>query len=219
MADYLPQADGDFNAWQTNFVTYVSANTAGLGLLPADVTPLTAAQTAWMPAYSGHVTAQATAQGARQNKDDKRAAFEGVIRPLVRRLQASPSVDDTERQAMGITVRDTVHTEQVETPTRPVATVDTSQRLRHLIHFADEGVPTSKAKPAGAMGAEIWVKIGTAPADPSELTFLALDTRTPYTADFAGSDGGKTAHYMLRWVNTRGDKGPWSQTVSATIGA
>lgn len=25
------------------------------------------------------------------------------------------------------------------------------------------------------------------------------------------------AHYMLRWVNTKGEQGPWSQTVSATI--
>ena len=33
------------------------------------------------------------------------------------------------------------------------------------------------------------------PVDPSELTFLSLDTRTPYVADFPGEDGGKTAHY------------------------
>ena len=79
---------------------------------------------------------------------------------------------------------------------------------------------TRKAKPAGAMGAEIWVKIGpTPPVDPSELTFLAVDTRTPYTTDFDGADGGKQAHYMLRWVNTRGETGPWSETATATIGA
>ena len=29
----------------------------------------------------------------------------------------------------------------------------------------------------------------------------------------------KVAHYKLRWVNTRGEKGPWSETASATIGA
>ena len=46
-----------------------------------------------------------------------------------------------------------------------------------------------------------------------------LDTRTPYTADYAGADAKKTAHYMLRWVNTKGEKGPWSETASATIGA
>jgi hypothetical protein len=37
--------------------------------------------------------------------------------------------------------------------------------------------------------------------------------------EFDGADGGKTAHYMLRWINSRAETGPWSQTVSATIGA
>ncbi len=35
----------------------------------------------------------------------------------------------------------------------------------------------------------------------------------------SGEDGGKTAHYMLRWVATTGEKGPWRETASATIGA
>jgi hypothetical protein len=36
-------------------------------------------------------------------------------------------------------------------------------------------------------------------------------------AEFDGSQAGKTAYYMLRWVSTRGETGPWSQTVSGTI--
>ena len=69
-------------------------------------------------------------------------------------------------------------------------------------------------------GAQIWVKIGDpAPVDPSELTFLATDTRTPYVATFAGADANKVAHYMVRWESTRGEPGPWSETASATIGA
>jgi hypothetical protein len=52
----------------------------------------------------------------------------------------------------------------------------------------------------------------------SELSFLALDSRTPYLAEYDGEDAGKTAHYMLRWVSARGEVGPWSVTVSATVG-
>jgi hypothetical protein len=48
---------------------------------------------------------------------------------------------------------------------------------------------------------------------------LALDTATPYVIDYEGDKANQRAHYMLRWVSTRGDKGPWSETVSATIGA
>ena len=54
---------------------------------------------------------------------------------------------------------------------------------------------------------------------PRPDAFVALDTRTPYTLDFAASDGGKNANYLLRWVNPAGEKGPWSETATATIGA
>ncbi len=46
-----------------------------------------------------------------------------------------------------------------------------------------------------------------------------MDTRTPKVVDYRGEDGGKTAHYMRRWVAAAGEKGPWSETASATIGA
>jgi hypothetical protein len=46
-----------------------------------------------------------------------------------------------------------------------------------------------------------------------------LDTATPYLKTFAGADAGKTAHYRLRWVNTRQEAGPWSPVYSATITA
>ena len=70
------------------------------------------------------------------------------------------------------------------------------------------------------MGAEVWVKIGDSPpANEGDMTFLALDTATPYNAVYQIAEGGKTAHHMLRWINTKGEKGAWSQTVSATITA
>ncbi|MGQ0627317.1 MAG: hypothetical protein ACT4PL_04355 [Phycisphaerales bacterium] len=30
---------------------------------------------------------------------------------------------------------------------------------------------------------------------------------------------GKTAYYALRWVNTRGERGPWSDVTTATVAA
>ncbi len=220
-ADYIPGADGAFDAWQINFITYASANAAALGLDPLiDIPPLIAAQGTWTTDLAGNTAAQAAAQAARQAKDAARGGLEGVIRPLVGRLQSSAAVDDAERAALGITVPDTIPTPVGPPITRPVVSVDTSQRLQHTIGFADEATPTRKAKPAGVRGAQIWVKIGDpAPIDPNELTFLATDTRTPYVAAFAGADANKVAHYMLRWESTRGEPGPWSETASATIGA
>lgn len=224
MPDYIPGSDTEFQAWIDNFVSYATANLADLGLAPPDMIPISAAQSDFSTKFSANITAQQAAQSARQDKDDARDELEGLIRALVRRLQASPDVDDTEREGLGITVPDRIRTTSTGgIDTRPIGSVDTSQRLRHEIRFTDESTPTSRAKPKGVMGCEIWVKVADpgapAPTSPDELSFITLDTATPYTAEYDGRDGGKTAHYMLRWVKSNGEKGPWSETVSATISA
>jgi hypothetical protein len=216
--DFVPSADADFNIWQQNFYTYVNAHLAELGLTAADLATLTTAQSSWQNAFSSHVAAQAAALGARQGKDTARDSFETLTRAFVRRVQAIPSVTDAARASMNITVaRD--RAPAIPPTTRPVVSVSTDQRLRHTINFVDETTPTSKGKPDGVTGCEVWNKVGDTPTGPSQLTYLATDTRTPYVAEFNETEGGKTAHYMLRWVNSKGETGPWSQTVSATITA
>jgi hypothetical protein len=217
MADFVPQSDAEFDAWQGNFVSYASANLTALGLTAADLAPITAGQTAWAGTFAAHTTAQASAQAAREAKDAARTTFVTEVRALVRRLQASPAVSDEERLALGINVRSERTPATVPT-SRPIASVAVNDRLRHTVSFTDESTPASKARPSGVMGCEVWVKVGgTPPADPSELHFLGLDTRTPYVAEFDGADAGKPAHYVLRWVNKQGESGPWSATVTATI--
>jgi hypothetical protein len=57
------------------------------------------------------------------------------------------------------------------------------------------------------------------PTDPAVLTFLTMTTRPSFRAEFKAGEGGKTAVYMARWVNTRGEKGPWSEVTTATVAA
>lgn len=217
MSDYIPSGDADFNTWQQNFITNLQAHKADFGLADADLTPLIDAQSNWTTAYNDNIAAQAAAQGARQTKDGARDSYVSLLRSMARRVQGHQGTNDKHRASLGLHMQTQDRTSTVEPTTRPVASVDTSQRLRHTIKFRDEATPNNNAKPDGVMGCEIWVKVGNAPADPSELHFLGLDTRTPYTAEYGGEDAGKIAHYMLRWVNSKGKQGPWSQTVSATI--
>lgn len=91
---------------------------------------------------------------------------------------------------------------------------------------APGGPAGALAVPAGASAASAVARAALAggPAgatlgDPAALTYLTLCTRTPCVAEFKASDGGKTAVYVLRWVGTRGQKGPWSEVCSATVAA
>ena len=219
MADYIPGPDASFQAWQSNFVTYANANLAALGLTAADMTPITAAQTPWQNGFTAHIAAVNAAKAAKQAKDEARAAYVGVIRPLVRRLQASALVSDAERASLGITVK--AEPTPIGAPTTaPIASIECGNRLQQTIRFVDSATPTKKAKPAGVMGVEIWNKVGTTPpANENELRFVAVDTNAPYVMNFDSTDGGKTNYVWLRWVSPTGERGPWSEQAQATIAA
>jgi hypothetical protein len=185
------------------------------------MTPVTTQQSAWKTNYGAHLTAADSARAARVLKDDSRATFVAAVRSLVRRLQASSSVDNSERAALGITVPGENPSPEGPPESRPFIKAE-CERLRHTLNFFDENTPTRKAKPAGVLGAEIRMALTPigqpTPTDPDDFAFLALDTATPYTKDFDGADGGKNAHYIARWMNTRQETGPWSETVSVTVG-
>lgn len=217
-ADYIPSADADFDVWQRNFYSYINSHLDELGITQGEMVPLINTQESWQAEYNGHITAQAAASGARQAKDTAREHLEAITRQFVRRVQTLRAVTDSVRAQLRITIP-SERTSSTPPQTRPVASIDTGQRLRHTINFVDETTPASRARPDGATGCEIWVKVGEAPAGPSEVTYLGTDTRTPYMIEYDEADAGKKAHYMLRWINSKGETGPWSQTVNATITA
>ena len=218
MPDYIPQADATFDTWQINFVTYFVANAAALGFDPiADVLTLNLAQGVWAGSYAAHTTAQADAKAATGIKDTSRETFIALVRGFSGQMQANPTVSDVQKSSLGITVPDTTPTSVGVPTTRPVLEVDTSQRLQITVSFRDE-FATSTAKPDGVRGCEIWAKIGDpTPLDIDETVYQATDTRSPHLLSFDGADGGKTVHIIGRWVNTKGEVGPISETVSATI--
>jgi hypothetical protein len=187
-ADYIPGDDPGFDAFQSAFRIYVNANLANLGLVALDT----------------DVAAMNT--------------YEAVLRRLAQRLQESGSVDDTELAAMGLTVRDTTPSPIADPTSRPVGSADTSQRLRIGLTWTDEATPTSRAKPFGVVGCNVFLKLdGPPPGDLSECEFIGFSTRTPFVEEFEAGDANKTAHFILQWVGTRGGVGPISETISATV--
>ena len=141
------------------------------------------------------------------------------MRPLVRRLQASPLVSDAEKASLGITVA--AAPSPIGAPTTaPIVSIECGNRLQQTLRFVDSATPTKKAKPQGALGVEIWNKVGiTPPTGEAELRFVAVDTNAPYTMNFDPADGGKTNYVWMRWVSPTGERGPWGEQAQATIAA
>jgi len=220
---YMPRPDGNFSAWANHYYDAVEKFYSMQGFDPGELIPLKDALSAWNAAYPAHVKAQAAAEGARQAKDAARVALEKEVRPVTNFVQGYPKTTNADRAEMGITVRDTSPTPAPAPSSRPLALVESGQRLTHQLRLVDESTPTRRARPAGVLGAEVWVKLvdadQPAPTDPAALTFLTMTTKPSFRAEFKAGEGGKTAVYMARWVNTRGEKGPWSEVTTATVAA
>jgi len=220
---YMPRPDGSFSAWANHYYEAVKKFYEEQGFDPDLLTPLQKALATWNAQYPAHVSAQQRAEAARQAKDAARAALEKEVRPVTNFVQGYPKTTNADRAEMGITVRDTSPTPAPAPSSRPLALVESGQRLTHQLRLVDESTPTRRARPAGVLGAEVWVKLvdadQPAPTDPAALTFLTMTTKPSFRAEFKAGEGGKTAVYMARWVNTRGEKGPWSEVTTATVAA
>lgn len=220
---YMPRPDGDFAAWANHYYDAVEKWWSVNGFDDSELKPLKDALSAWAGAFPAHVAAQQRAEGARQAKDAARAALERQVRPITNFIQGYPKTSNADRATMGITVRDTSPSPVPAPTSRPLALVESGQRLMHNLRLVDESTPTRRARPAGVLGAEVWVKLvdadTPAPTDPAALVFLTMTTKPTFRADFKPGEGGKTAVYMARWINTRGEKGPWSEVTTATVAA
>lgn len=226
----FPRPDGDFDAYMSHYSNAVDKFWNVHGLNPADLAAFKDALSAWFSAYPGHIAATAAAQAASRAKAAARREVERQARPVTAFIQSFPATTDADRAAIGITVRDAQGTPAPTPTTRPRAIVRSGSRLTHTLRLSDEATPTRRARPKGVLGAEVWVKLvdAGAPAnpplaaslgDPATFAFLTMATGPSVTAEYRAADGGRTAVYMLRWVNTRGEKGPWSEVTTATVAA
>jgi hypothetical protein len=133
-------------------------------------------------------------------------------------LKGSPLVTDDDLIAMGMPPRHFGRTAASIAITYPAYEIDSSTIRRLGVHFFDQKKKSTRGKPQGQHGAEIrWAILDSPPTKISDLTNSAFNTHSPFILDFDEDQRGKTVYFCLRWENTRGEKGPWSEIVSAII--
>lgn len=220
MADWIPDNEDSFDELMTQFTNAVSSNPAAYQMTPAEAAALAVLLYAWTVALNNERALKAQWEASIDSKNAARTALTAGVRPAAAGIQADPTVTDANRELAGLPVHKTTRTPAPVPTTAPVLAVDASRRLEHVISWRDSASPTSKARPAGVAGLELFLKIGApAPTGLEDCRPLGMITRSPNLEEFAPADGGKTAYYIGRWVNTRGEPGPLSEIASATIAA
>jgi hypothetical protein len=114
-------------------------------------------------------------------------------------------------------VYDKTHTPIPASKSRPELSIVVVDVRRLGVNFHDL-LGGSKARPYGMIGASIQhATLPEPPLDPNELTQTTLATRTPHIFEFTEEERGKKVYFAACWQNERGERGPWSEIVSAII--
>jgi hypothetical protein len=219
----FPRPDGDFAAYMNTYYDAVEKFWSVQGLDESDLTPLKDALSAWNARYPAHVAAQNAAEAARQSKDAARRELEAAARPVTAFIQAFPKTTDTDRAAIGITIRDAATRSGTAPRSRPMVVVSDAGRYTHELRLVDESSPTRRARPRGVERAEIFVAFtpaaAPAPSDMHAYRYVQSVSDGRAVLSYDSPQGGMQAHYVARWVTRRNAYGPWSETSSATVAA
>ncbi|MDR2086381.1 MAG: hypothetical protein LBP72_04315 [Dysgonamonadaceae bacterium] len=224
MAKTLSAQDAQFNIEQRVITDKVASNIKLWNIPdPWFSSTLVSARKAWETAWAAYNSNPAErTQSMTFAKNATRKVYEPMLRQLCTLLIGNPNVTDADLETMGIVGRrQGKHYPPVPVPTDvPDFRIEQAPGHRLLVHFHahEQERESSAAKPHGVHGAElIYSVLETPPTSYDNLTKSAFDTASPYTFTFDLPDTGKTLYVAVRWENSRGEKGPWSNIQSAII--
>ncbi|MDR2140149.1 MAG: hypothetical protein LBP50_11465 [Tannerella sp.] len=224
MATTLSAQDAQFNIEQRVITDKVTLNVTPWSIPePWFSSTVLPARTGWETAWATYnVNPAERTQSMTFAKNAARNVYEPMVRQLCTLLVGNPNVTDADLETMSIYGRrQGKHYPHVPIPTDvPDFRIEQALGHRLLVHFHahEQERKSSVAKPHGVHGVElVYAELETPPTSYDDLTKSAFDTASPYTFTFDLPDAGKTLYVALRWENSRGEKGPWSNIQSAII--
>ncbi|MDR2410514.1 MAG: hypothetical protein LBE13_20725 [Bacteroidales bacterium] len=216
-SNYIPRKDGIFLEWVKNLFSFLIGHAS---IFEIDPSSWMAIERMIMDFEAAYQKAIAPNHGSADIllKNECRKTLEKAIRLYVKEyLEYNHLVTDEDRKLMGLPIHDTVLTPAPVSATTPEAEIKLPSPAVVEIHFRDTG-SEKKGRPPGQHGIEtVYAILENKPADWEELTRSTFATRSPFKLSFKGTDRGKTLYFAMRWENTRGEKGPWSEIMSTII--
>lgn len=215
-ASYIPPKDADFDVWLQNFSVLLTANPTDYGLVAGDAVIVAAEYTNWHPKFLAATNPATRTAPTVAAKDGARVQATGVVRPYATQISRNPAVSDLLKLGIGVNLPNNAPVPVPPITDVPSLILQPSATGLTQIQYRSSGDPTSKAKPFGAIGLEVWRDIGTVAAtSPEQCTLFATLTKTPQALSNAPAVNGQIMTFFARWTTRSGpagvaQKGPWS---------
>jgi hypothetical protein len=215
--DFIPHDQAEFEMWATRFKEYVFTNYAALGLTAGQKQEILNVCLASHVSFGEKQEKENIYRGAVEKDNADRKIAKECLRKYARHIQGRVETTDEQREGLGITVRDKIPT-PVGLPTiAPELEIDFSQRLRHTVHAGTNPQNENlNKKPKGVASIELRKKVDSAPSGPDDMQIVIVMTSSPAILDCSGQ-AGKIVYYVARYLNTRGQPGPWGEVESAEV--
>jgi hypothetical protein len=217
--DYIPRKNVDFITWVTNFLKYLYSSISRFNFPPDEYQKLVMRRDDLVQKFEAAENPSTRTPLAIQARNSARKTLEKMLRSVVKEfLTFNRAVTDEDRIGLGLRIYKSTRTPSSVADESPDIDVDTSTPGRVGIHFFEKSSRHKKAKPAGQAAVEVaWIISDTLPTRWDQLLHSDINTNSPYILSFENDRRGKTVYFALRWVNTRGEKGPWTKIESAII--
>jgi hypothetical protein len=215
----IPTDLASFDAYLYNWKTLLTASPTTFGLTAPDAVAITAQYTAFHAAYQIALAPETRTAPAVAEQSYRKALALILLRQQYNIIKANPSVTIENKTAIGVRVNDPVPSPIPAPVTAPVIVARNSGPLQMLVELSDFATPTTRRKPDGAVGAIVVKKVGVTPeTNPDLCQWEGMYSRSPfYISGFAPGDVGKYVTFFSRWVNAKGEEGPWSAAFSQII--
>jgi hypothetical protein len=213
---FLPEKDAALLAWSNNFSTLISAGAVSYGLTTTQATAYAALHATYATSLTA-VDPPIRNKAAVATKNTARTALKANARMLAKIVEATPTVTNTQKVTLGLTVR------SAPAPIPPPALapiLDVVSVIGRTVKVRLHS-PTSdrRGKPPGVAVGFVYSFIGATP--PSELSafkFEGTTTRTTFDVVFPSTvAGGSQVWLTAAWANPRTQTGPNCPAVTAYL--
>jgi hypothetical protein len=217
-ADFIPNKDALFAIWILALTKYLDSKLTLFGIPEDPYNELGIKMKRWNVLYTLSMSNETRTKSIVSAKNNLRKEIEKDLRAFVNEyIRYNHLIKDEDRKNMSIPVRSETRTPVPVPDTIPAFRIELSVIRRLNIHFRDI-TGNSRGKPAGVHGVEIkWAVLDTPPESADLLANSSFDTRSPMMLSFTDAQRGKNVYLCLRWENTRGEKGPWSEIAMAIV--
>ena len=216
--DFLPDTDAGLRAFCVNFSTLLNAAPTDYGYTIEAAKEYEDLVTVYSTKLQTSLDPMTEGKMATFLKNEAKKTLAARTRVMARQIDNLETVNDEQRKALGLTIRDTTRT-RTPAPTMAPYVVVKGTRGRTVI-LEVRGDAFKRGKPAGVAQSTILTHVGNAlPKTTREWNFALNATRSTVEVDFGPSETGGKVWITAFWSNRAGESGPSARPVDVDLPA